>query len=99
MQSLRIKRSVKMPSESAVKIFSALGDSTRFKLFNILAREDKICVSEIADQIGISTAGASQQLKVLEGAGMIRRRRMGQKVCYALSDDKQVRKILDAIKE
>lgn len=92
-----MKKAKGLRSDSAVRIFSALGDSTRFKLFNILASKEKICVSEIASEVGISTAGASQQLKVLEGAGVIKRQRMGQKVCYTLSESKEIQKIVEAV--
>ena len=64
--------------------FSALGDSTRFKLFQRLMKDDGICVSELAAEVDISNAGVSQQLKVMEQAGIIRRERNGQKICYRI---------------
>ena len=72
-----------------VKLFDALGDSTRFKLVRLLARKEELCVSELADQVGISTAGASQHLKILEHAGLVDRNRMGQKICYTINKEDQ----------
>jgi DNA-binding transcriptional ArsR family regulator len=77
-----------------IDIFSALGDKTRFKILQILSREQDICVSELAQQVGISNAGVSQQLKVLEQAGLIERNRMGQKICYSVKINSEVNRKL-----
>lgn len=79
---------------SLVSVFDALGDKTRFSLLKILKDEREICVSELAGRVGISNAGVSQQLKVLEQAGLIERRRLGQKICYTINDDREVNRRL-----
>ncbi len=81
-----------------VSIFSALGDKTRFRLLTLLRKKEDICVSELADEVGISNAGVSQQLKILEQAGLVERKRNGQKICYQISSDSEVnRKLLKLI--
>ncbi len=80
--------------QSLVSVFGALGDKTRFKLLQILNKEQEICVSELASRVGISTAGVSQQLKVLEQSGLIERQRMGQKICYRVINDSDVNRRL-----
>lgn len=88
------------PKSSLVEIFNALGDKTRFKLLRLLKANNEICVSELAEEVGISTAGVSQQLKILEKAGLVSRQRMGQKICYQLSQSTKLnQKILDLIEE
>lgn len=83
-----------------IQIFDALGDKTRFNLLRILAERDEICVSELASEVNISTAGASQQLKVLEKVGLIIRNRKGQKICYAVNKNSQAnQKLLEIINE
>jgi len=77
-----------------VVIFSALGDKTRYQILKILSREEDICVSELANEVGISNAGVSQQLKVLEQAGLVERNRMGQKICYSIKNNNDVNKKL-----
>ena len=61
-----------------VNKFNALGDKTRFRLLQLLLEDDGICV------IKISNAGVSQQLKIMEQAGILTRKRMGQKICYSV---------------
>jgi ArsR family transcriptional regulator, lead/cadmium/zinc/bismuth-responsive transcriptional repressor len=77
-----------------VAIFSALGDKTRYQILKILSKEEDICVSELASAVGISNAGVSQQLKVLEQAGLVERNRMGQKICYSIRNNSDVNRKL-----
>ena len=88
----RTKQTAKNAKSSTklVKVFNALGDRTRFKLLTILSQNDEICVSELASEVGISNAGVSQQLKVLEHAGLVKRNRMGQKICYQINESDDV---------
>lgn len=79
---------------SLIAVFGALGDKTRFKLYKILATEREICVSELAQRVGISNAGVSQQLKVLEQANLIERQRLGQKICYKVNETTEVNRKL-----
>ena len=77
-----------------VEIFSALGDTTRFKLFKLLAQDGEIGVGQMAEQLGITSASVSQHMKVLANAGLVDRIRMGQKVCYKVSTDLPEKKLL-----
>ncbi len=62
-----------------VKLFDALGDPNRYKIIGVLANNKEICVSEVAEKVGITTAGVSQHMKILENAGFVERNRMGRK--------------------
>lgn len=86
------KRKPDEEQSKLVTIFSALGDQTRFRLVRILAQKDEICVSELANEVGITPAGASQHLKILEQSGLIKRNRMGQKICYTIIRTNNVNK-------
>lgn len=80
-------------------MFKALGDKTRFRLMKLLVERNNICVSELAEEVNISVAGVSQQLKVLEQAHLIERCRDGQKICYAVDSqsktNKEILKLLE----
>lgn len=43
-------------------------------------------VNEIVNEVGVSQSLASHQLRVLKDAGLVRTRKEGQKVYYALND-------------
>jgi len=75
-------------------LFSALSDSRRFGMFRLLVDREDICVSEMADIFGISVPAASQQLRILEMTGLIRRERRGKNTCYAANCEDPVVKSL-----
>ncbi|HIA91653.1 TPA: ArsR family transcriptional regulator [Candidatus Saccharibacteria bacterium] len=89
-----------MNTQNFTDTFKALGDNTRYKLVKLLMSKKDICVSELADEIDISVAGVSQQLKILEKANIIERIRDGQKICYKIdSNNPQTKKVLSLIKK
>jgi DNA-binding transcriptional ArsR family regulator len=57
-------------------VFHALSDSTRRSILKDVAAREKT-VSEIAVPYQISLAAVSKHLKVLEGAGLVRREKRG----------------------
>ena len=77
-----LRRELAARDEALPSVFSALGDSGRFKLFSLLSKRSDLCVSDLAAVLGISVPAASQQLKILELAGLVRREREGQKCSY-----------------
>lgn len=79
------------------KLFGALSDSRRFGMFELLLEKKDICVSEIAALFHISVPAASQQLKVLEQAGLVERCREGQRTCYEVKRNDPVLKSIVAI--
>lgn len=74
--------------------FQALGDPGRFKIFRIFMHYSDICVTDISKIFGITVSAASQQLRVLERLGLVRRIRMGQMVCYEIDKDNKIAKQL-----
>lgn len=70
--------------EQLVNIMQLLGDKTRYKIFKLLLSEQELCVSEIAERVGVSTPAISQHFKMFELNGLIEKHRLGQKICYEL---------------
>ena len=78
-----------LPSEetllSLADLFRIFGDSTRIKiLYALLDRE--LCVCDIASLLGMTVSAISHQLRVLKNARLVRFRRSGKTVFYALAD-------------
>lgn len=70
--------------------FKVLGDATRVRILDVLSREE-LCVGDIADILGLSESAVSHQLRLLRSARLVRQRRAGQMVFYALDDHHVVR--------
>src|SRR5947207_8565847 len=70
-------RMVKYPSRTLSRTFAALADPTRRRILAHLARGDK-CVTRLAKPHAMSLPAVSKHLRVLEKAGLLRRRRYGR---------------------
>jgi len=79
------------------KTFNALGDKTRFRLFQLLSEKKEICVSQLAGELSITPACVSQHMKILTDAGLVKRVREGQRVCYQISTDSPSKKALSEL--
>ncbi|WP_249365416.1 ArsR/SmtB family transcription factor [Cytobacillus citreus] len=68
-------------------LFKALSDSTRIKIAYALTIEEELCVCDVANIIGSSTATASHHLRLLRDMGLAKHRKEGKLVFYSLADD------------
>ena len=68
---------VKYSSRTLNRTFAALADPTRRRILAHLARGDK-CVTHLAKPHAMSLPAVSKHLRVLENAGLLRRRRYGR---------------------
>jgi ArsR family transcriptional regulator len=80
-QALDVDRATRL-----AEIFGALGDPTRLRLISALAAHD-LCVGDLAALLGMSLSAVSHQLALLRRLRLVRRRRVGQRIYYALDDE------------
>ena len=66
--------------------FKALADPTRVRIISALLRTE-LCVGDLASCLGMSISAVSHQLRLLREMRLVRRRREGKHVFYALDDD------------
>lgn len=66
--------------------FKIMGDPTRLNII-VALRGGEMCVCDIAAYIGISESAVSHQLRRLRDLSLVRSRRAGQVLYYALDDD------------
>ncbi len=70
--------------------FRMLGDTTRVRILDALTRAE-LCVQDIARRLDLSESAVSHQLRLLRGLRLVRPRRAGRQVFYALDDHHIVR--------
>ena len=68
------------------EIFKALGDPTRLRIISLLL-ENEVCVHDLEAIVGISQSAVSHQLRVLRQLNLVRFRKQGRHVFYALDDE------------
>jgi ArsR family transcriptional regulator len=66
--------------------FRALSDPTRIRIVSALSSSE-LCVCELAAALGMSQSAVSHQLRTLRDLRLVRRRRQGRQIFYALDDD------------
>lgn len=87
----------KMPKETLLyelsDFFKVMGDGTRIKLLWALD-ESEMCVGDLAVLLNMTKSAVSHQLKVLKTAKLVKSKKNGKNVYYAL-DDHHVKSILE----
>jgi DNA-binding transcriptional ArsR family regulator len=78
--------------------FRTLGDQTRTRILYALLEAGELCVCDLAATIDTSETSVSHALRWLRTAGIVRARRAGRMMYYAL-DDSHVRLLLDLGRE
>jgi ArsR family transcriptional regulator len=78
-----------MESETAVKRLSALAQEARLDVFRLLikAGPEGMAAGDIARKVDVPANTMSAQLLVLSNAGLIRARRDGRSIIYAVNFD------------
>jgi ArsR family transcriptional regulator len=86
----------KIPDEESLallsRMFQALGDPSRLKILLSVA-DRELCVCELGEVLSMSAPAVSHHLRRLKDLGLVRTRRAGKLVYYAL-DDEHVRVFL-----
>src|SRR2546426_12020045 len=72
--------------EQTARWFHALGDETRLQIIDRLS-EGEQCVCDLTDMLETARSRLSFHLKTLKDAGLLRDRRQGRWIYYALDPD------------
>lgn len=75
-----------LTSTHLADLFSALSDPTRLRIISVLL-EGELNVGEIAARLAMSESAVSHQLRGLRQMKLLRARKQGRQVFYALADD------------
>ena len=75
--------------EQLADVFKALGDTTRLRIVKLLGERGETCVCEIVPALGVPQSTVSHHLATLRHAGLVRQRREGQMIFYALVESQK----------
>jgi len=95
-----------MSYEQIVLTFRTLADKTRLRILLLLAHQQELSASEIADKLRLSRPNTSFHLKMLCASGLVWRRRAGAWIFHSLPSGEQkgwprslVRAIQEAVRD
>ncbi len=82
------------------KVFRALANPARIRIISLLDG-NQFCVNALVRQMDISQAAVSQHLKILENAGLVKKKKEGYWMHYTLSPGgfNDINKFLSSIRE
>ena len=75
-----------MQAGGLASLFKVLANDTRLRLLHSLIREEELCVTELAESLGMSSQAVSNQLQRLSDLGILASRREGNSIYYRLVD-------------
>ena len=73
-------------AEQLAQVFRAIADPTRVRILSALACTE-LCVGDIAAALEMSISAVSHQLRMLRDLRVVRKRREGKHIYYALDDE------------
>lgn len=86
LESVRPRLVESRDAAALAATFAVLGDPTRVRLLDALAQRE-LCVCELAELVASTESAVSHQLRLLRSLRLVRSRRAGRMVYYALDDD------------
>jgi DNA-binding transcriptional ArsR family regulator len=66
--------------------FKTLANATRLRMLHALVRAGELCVTELADSLGMKPQAVSNQLQRLSDRGIVEARRNGLQIYYRIVD-------------
>jgi ArsR family transcriptional regulator len=86
VMAARVRLADGPPVEDLARLFAILGDPTRARLLSALT-VGELCVCDLSAATGVNRTTVSHQLRVLRDHRIVRRRRAGKVIYYALDDE------------
>ncbi len=80
--------------DQLTEVLAAAGYETRLHVLFLLSQYDELCVSDLAEILGVSVSALSQQLRILRERGLLCQRREQQMIFYRLSDSPLCRSLM-----
>ncbi len=81
-------------SQALAETFRVLADPGRLRLILALLEAGELCVCDLAAATGLSQTACSHNLRLLRSGRLVRYRKQGRNVYYAL-DDSHIQLLLD----
>tara|TARA_R110002050_G_scaffold195593_1_gene330447 strand:- start:43203 stop:43493 length:291 start_codon:yes stop_codon:yes gene_type:complete len=83
---------------AATNLLKGIAHPIRLAIMEVLRNGDKLCVTDIYEQIEVEQAVASQHLKILKDKNILASEKKGKQIFYKIKNDK-FNKLLDYIEE
>ena len=83
--------------EATIKIFKALSDETRLRIY-LLLLQGKLCVCELVNILNMEQSRISHSIRILKEAGLVDNRREGKWIIYTVNAETENNRIIQGLK-
>jgi len=83
--------------ESTIKMFKALSDETRLRIY-LLLLQSELCVYELVNILNMEQSRISHSVRILKEAGLVDNRREGKWIIYAANPEIENNRIIQGLK-
>lgn len=83
--------------ETTIKIFKALSDETRLRIY-LLLLQSELCVCELVNILNMEQSRISHSIRILKEAELIDNRREGKWMVYAVNPETENNRIIQGLK-
>ena len=66
-------------------LLNLTSNQTRFKILFLIKNNERLCVCDLSDILGVSISAVSQQLSKLKNGGLLTSTKEGQTIYYSIS--------------
>jgi ArsR family transcriptional regulator, cadmium/lead-responsive transcriptional repressor len=77
-----------MTTQADDELWSAIGDPSRRRILDLLVSNEEVSASWLAGRVSFSRQAVAKHLTVLEGAGLVSRRKRGREVLFQVQADR-----------
>lgn len=84
--------------ETTIKMFKALSDITRLRIFLLLILSEELCVCELVNILNIEQSRISHSIRILREAGLIVNRREGRWIICSINPEIKNNEIIHGLK-
>ncbi|MBU0568654.1 metalloregulator ArsR/SmtB family transcription factor [bacterium] len=84
--------------EKSLKLFKALSDETRLRLYLLLLKGE-LCVCELVNILNMEQSRISHSLRILKEAGLVDNRREGQWIIYSVNPETTRSKTMQGLRD
>ena len=85
--------------ETTIKIFKALSDEARLRIFLLFIHSEELCVCELVNILKIEQSRISHSIRILREAGLIVSRREGRWIIYSINPAMKNNEIIHGLKK
>jgi len=83
--------------EAAIKIFKALSDDTRLRIY-LLLLQGELCVCELVNILNMEQSRISHSVRILKEAGLVVNRREGKWIIYAVNPETKNNRMIQGLR-